>query len=567
MKRQQENYPYYNTRRVNDLKQLVNEAAELYGNKELFVYRRNKEIVSKSFIDFKNDINYFGTALVSQFGFSEEHMAIVAENSYEWLVVYFTAIISHGVFVPIDRELPPEGIANILKISDSSILVVSDNFSVKLADVIPTLDFIKTKIIIGKEKEGYFSFEKLLEIGKEQMEAGNTDFVSLVPITDTLSSLVFTSGTTGTAKGVMLTQANIVSTAINALDSIHIGPSAISVLPYNHTYESTTGILCYVHEGRTIYINESLRMFANNLKEYKPTDMQCVPLIAESLYKKIWSTAEETGKDKTLKKALKISRFLMKHGIDIRRKLFKSVLEGLGGNLSCMICGGAAVKPNIGEFFYDIGITVLVGYGITECSPLVSANRNYFFDFASAGVPIRGCSVKIDSPDENGEGEICVKGENVMMGYYKNPEATANAFKDGWFLTGDIGKIDDKGRIYITGRKKNLIVLKNGKNVYPEEIESYFDESRNIAEIVVYAIRDESDHEAAITAEIFPNMNNVTEDHPLEKVREDIRAEIEEVNKKLPMYKQIKNVTFRDKEFDKTSTKKIKRFAVGQKKA
>ncbi|MPM82037.1 Long-chain-fatty-acid--CoA ligase [bioreactor metagenome] len=241
--------------------------------------------------------------------------------------------------------------------------------------------------------------------------------------------------------------------------------------------------------------------------------------------------------------------------------MFKSIHDSLGGNFTRFICGGAAVKPHICEFFEDIGIEVLTGYGITECSPLVCVNRDYFYDAYSCGVPIRNCSIKINNPNENGEGEICVKGDNVMLGYYKNPVATAAAFEDGWFLTGDIGKIDELGRLFITGRKKNVIVLKNGKNVYPEELESYFDESPYISEIIVFPVTDADNAESMITAEVFPNQDKSAE-YGKEKLEKLIRQEIDTVNSGLPMYKQIKRVQFRNQEFEKTTTRKIKRFAV-----
>ncbi|MEA4832625.1 MAG: AMP-binding protein [Oscillospiraceae bacterium] len=561
MKRQNKNYLYYDTRRVSSFRELLKGCRELYGDKTLFIFKKNGEIIQKSHNEFSHDVDCFGTALMS-LGLGERHVALLSENSYEWLVTYFTVIASNGVFVPIDRDLTPEGVANILKIGDVSMLVISSALAVKMKSVISDNSYIKDVIIIGKNDDPSFaSFEALIEKGDSLLKAGDKSYTSLATDNEVLSSLVYTSGTTGIAKGVMLSEYNIVSTAINALNSMHIHDSCLSVLPYHHTFEATTGILCYMHMGRVIYINENLRALAVNMKNYKPCDMQCVPLVVESIYKRIWATAEEGHKDKILKTLMNASRGLMKIGVDMRKTLFKSIHDSLGGNFTRFICGGAAVKPHICEFFEDIGIEVLTGYGITECSPLVCVNRDYFYDAYSCGVPIRNCSIKINNPNENGEGEICVKGDNVMLGYYKNPVATAAAFEDGWFLTGDIGKIDELGRLFITGRKKNVIVLKNGKNVYPEELESYFDESPYISEIIVFPVTDADNAESMITAEVFPNQDKSAE-YGKEKLEKLIRQEIDTVNSGLPMYKQIKRVQFRNQEFEKTTTRKIKRFAV-----
>lgn len=564
MKRHDKNYPYYQTPKVSDFREMVNTCTEKYGTKLLYKFKQGGEMHEKTYVDFKNDIDGFGTALTTTLGVKNEHIALICENCYDWIVVYYTMMMTNGVFVPVDRELPPEGIANVLRQSESDILVISDTYLTKFADVIETVENVKKVIVIGNKTEGRYSYHTLKEDGKKLVENGDKSFTELKVDVNVLASLVFTSGTTGVSKGVMLTKYNILANALYAMDNLLIDESCLSVLPYHHTFESSMGLICYYYNGSTVYINENLRSVAANLKLYKPHNVLVVPLLVETMYKRIWNTAEESGKAETLKKAIKISNALRKIGIDLRKKLFKSVTDNLGGNLRKFICGGAAIKSNICEFFDDIGITVITGYGISECSPLVSVNRNNFYDFESVGVTSPLCEAKIDEPNENGEGEICVKGGNVMLGYYKNPEATAAAFKDGWFLTGDIGKIDDQGRIYITGRKKNLIVLKNGKNVYPEEIESYFNESKTICELVVYALKDENDHESAITAEIFPNMDLLKDGKTLDQLKAEINDEISAVNAKLPNYKQIKKVTFRDTEFEKTTTKKIKRHVVGK---
>ena len=557
MKRQDSNYPYYQEKNFSTTKELLNFCAKEYDDKVAYMFKRENRVCSVTYTQFFNEINALGTALLSE-GMADRHVAVFGDNSYEWISVYHAVMASNAVLVPVDRELPPEGLTHVMNDGDVSFVFVGSNYFEKLKGILDKLPRVeKVFILDDKPVDGYSSVNQLKARGAELMSNGDRSYIDLRIDPEALTSILFTSGTTGVSKGVMLSQRNICADFSNALKNMHIHSNYLSVLPYHHAYESSMQI-CYLVKGHTICINESLRMFVSNMKLYKPYDILVVPLFVETIYNRIWAQAEEGGKDKMLRKLIAVSKKLRSAGLDVRRKLFKSIYSNFGGNLTRFICGGAPLKPYIAEFFDDIGIEVLTGYGITECSPLVCVNRDYFYDSYSCGIVIPECEMKIKSPDENGEGEILVRGKNVMMGYYKNPEATKEAFDGDWFLTGDIGRIDDKGRLFITGRKKNIIVLKNGKNIYPEEMEYYFAESPNIAEIIVSAVKDSEDNEAYLQAEIFPKPE-VTEKIGREQVEKLIREEVNTVNDKLPNYKHIKKVTFRTEEFEKTTTKKIVR--------
>ena len=378
-----------------------------------------------------------------------------------------------------------------------------------------------------------------------------------------MASIVYTSGTTGKGKGVMLSQKNIVSDMTQGMYLFDITPKTMNVLPPHHTFGSTVNFVGHYSQGSEIYISSGLKHIPDELKEQKPTHLVLVPLFLEALYKRIWATAEKKGQAATLRRMIGFSNGLRKIGIDLRRVLFKSVLDAFGGRLGMIICGGASLNEDIIDTFDAIGITLLNGYGITECSPLISCNRNRYQKRGSVGVPIIGEEVKIKDPDENGEGEICVKGPNVMLGYYKNPEATAAAFdEDGWFRTGDYGKLDEEGWIYITGRLKNVIILSNGKNVYPEEIENEISRIYGVNECIVYAGESRTQpNKEVIVAEIFPDFDELKE-KGIEDVKLYFDNEIKKINSRMVSYKAVKMVKIRDDEFQKNTSRKILRFAI-----
>lgn len=559
-KNRKKNYPYYDVRPCTDMRNLIDESARLFGDRPCIKYKENNEVKTVTYTEFKAEVDAFGTALYS-LGIGKSKIAIIGENSYQWILSYLTVLNSDGVVVPVDKDLPNADTAYILNHAECEAVIYSNAIADKIDAIKAELPKLKVFIRMNgvpSEGSGQHRLRDLVDIGVRLLDEGDTSFISVVPDTKGLKQLMFTSGTTGSSKGVMLSQGTLAFNIQRAQELMLITERCLSVLPYHHSYEATCGVLTMIHHGMTICINESLRALMNNFKLYKPTEMLVVPLYIENFYRRIWAAIEEKGKTATVKKGIKLSNALLKIGIDKRRKLFAEIHETFGGELKAIICGGAPLKPYIVDFFESIGITLINGYGITECGPLISINRNEYHNAESVGLPLRDTEIRIDCPNEDGEGEICVKGPNVMLGYYKNEKATAEVIKDGWFRTGDIGKIDKNGFVYITGRCKNLIVLKNGKNIYPEEIEEFLGEIPLIKEVVVYAAKLSGDAGKALGAEIYPDFDKAKELGVID-IEDEIKRAIHSYNEKQPPYKAVKQIVFRKEEFEKTTSKKIKR--------
>ncbi len=527
------NYPLYPITEISTLKELIYFDTPKSNDKTAFMYSKGKKsTVNITYGQFIHDIECFGTFLYAN-GIKDNHIAVLGENSYEWILTYFATALGGNVIVPIDKDLSVEEINNVLSEADCSVLVYSDTYS----DVADELGASRTDITFINMRQ----MPKLLEIGRGLTESGSRDFLDHRVSTDDLAAIVYTSGTTGISKGVMLTHSNIASNAVAACKNVRAEGSTVCALPLHHTFPFTLGICAILLYRQPIYINKSLKNFADDMLKAQPSYMFLVPMVVETMYKKVWATAREQKKDKALKWLIKVSNFLYSIGIDIRRRLFRSVLDAFGGKLDWVSCGGAAIDEKYIKGFRSFGVNIINGYGITECSPIVASNRPEFWVDGSVGVVVYGCEVKIDDPNGDGEGEILVKGSGVMKGYYKNDAATKAAFKDGWFKTGDIGRYEN-GVLFITGRTKNVIVLSNGKNIYPEELELLLYRIDGIDECMVYG------ENGLITAEIYSRGD-----------REAIEEKIHELNRSLPPYKQISKIKFRDSEFPKTTTKKIKR--------
>ena len=557
------NYEYNKAVKIDTIKELMDLAEKEDGDKIAFEYRNEKDkskIEAITYKEFQYDTYYLGTALL-QLGINKNHIAVIGENSYKWLTVYLTVLKSDSVLVPIDRELPEKDIINILKSSDSEVLFYAGKYEKYIEKFKKELPNIKYFIGFDRNEnlENVLSYKKIMDLGKERYEAGDKSYASIEhKDTNILKLLVYTSGTTGDPKGVMLTEHNLVSCVYYGLQVAEIKTKCLSVLPYHHTYEAVAGILVALHKHATICINDSLKNVLKNLQLYKPDYIYLVPAFTEVFYKNIWGTAKKEGKEAGLKFLIKLSNVLRKMGIDLRGKLFKSIHSAFGGNLKEIICGGAPIRPEIGKFFNDIGVMLLNGYGITECSPLVSVNRPKFNDSSTVGVILPCCEVKIENPNDEGDGEIWVKGDIVMMGYYKDKERTDKVLKDGWFNTEDYGKVNEKGQLVINGRKKNVIVLTNGKNVYPEEIENYILRIPYVEETIVKSVKNDIGQEVALCAEVYLNSDKVKE-LEIENVEEQLKKDISKETKELDSYKHITKIEIRKTEFIKTTTKKIKR--------
>lgn len=523
-------YPYYDVPQVKNLQEMICFCTEKYGNKTAFHYLEKKTEIIKSYRTFFEDVAALCNYFISK-GYKRTHIALLGENSYEWLVCYFAAVNSNNVIVPLDKELSASEIERLISRSDSTVLIYSDTYSQE------------AKINSGIELINMLSLAVIIEENKTAACTSTSFYDNIEVDNDALCAIVYTSGTTAESKGVMLSHKNIASDTVATSKSVRVAETSLLTLPLHHTYGFVASITIPMLIGSSIFINSSTRHLLRDIKYSKPEYIAVVPLIAEVIYKKIWENAKANEKDKLLNILIRVSNALCSVGIDIRRKLFSSVIDGLGGNLKIIVIGGAAIDPKYVKGFNSFGIKALVGYGITECSPVVSTVRNNHYCPESVGTIHPGVNVRIIN------GEIQVSGETVFLGYYKNPEATAEAFDGKWFKTGDIGEIKN-GFLHITGRIKNLIVLSNGKNISPEELEAYFKTSLpEIHEIVVYAKNDN------IAAEIYAEADSF----------EYISATILELNKQLPIYKQIKDVFFRSKEFEKTTTKKIKRTDIGGK--
>ncbi len=554
-----ENSPELN--RPNSIKHLMEIAVSEAGEKIAYKYRTGEGVREVSYKEFQTETFWLGTALASM-GMASGHIGCAAENSYNWILVYLTALQSEGVFCPIDKELIESDLINVVHGGDDEIVFCDKKREENFRAIREQLPNVKYFVCFDREEDDgeFLSFKKLFAKGKELYENGDRSYCNMcTKDIKALKMLIYTSGTTGLAKGVMLSEHNLISLIHYGLKLASIREVGLSVLPYHHSYEAVAGILVALHRHATLCINDSLKRVVKNLALYKPGYMYVVPALMEVLYRRMLASIEEKGKTKTIKIAIKLSRFLRAIGIDVRRKLFKELHNALGGNLVKLVCGGAPLRAEIADFFDDIGIIVTNGYGITECSPLVSVNTDFINDPKTVGLPMECVEIRIDDPNEDDEGEICVKGDIVMLGYYKNEAATAEVFtEDGFFRTGDYGKVNKKGQILITGRKKNIIILGNGKNIYPEELEDYIGGIPYVLENVVYAYRDEDGSEAALAVQcsVDPELLEKEGKEALEaKLKHDVFAALA----KLPTYKQVTKVIIRETPFVITSSKKIRR--------
>lgn len=499
-----------------------------------------------TYIEFYQTVEALGASL-TEMGLGSSHIAIVSENRYDWIVAYLTVLQSAGVFVPIDRQLTTKEKLHLLTDSESEVVFFSKQYLTWFVENKASMPNIKAFICfdIDKDTDGIISYKRLIAEGAK---LDKTAYDSLKSNENELKMLVYTSGTTGIAKGVMLSEHNLVSGVYYGLQVSRIYDTALSILPYHHTYESVCDILVNIHSHATLCINSVMRELVSDMQLYHPTNIYIVPAIAEFIYFLIMKNLKEKGKLKTFKKGVKISKAALRLGIDIRPKLFAELHNLFGGKLRKIVCGGAPIRPEMGEFFNDIGIPMTGGYGITECSPLVSVNDESSNDFNTAGHRLACLQWRIDEPNVEGIGEIAVKGDVVMLGYYKMPDKTAEAIRDGWFFTGDYGYITPDDQICITGRKKNIIVLSNGKNIYPEEIENLIMNIDCISEVVVRGLKNSKGDEHALEAEVYLNE---------EKNESEVKALISEALAELPNYKKITKVVIRKEPFPKTTSNKI----------
>ena len=517
------------------LKELLTFGAETYSEDPAFLYKEKKEEVVVSYRKFKEDVDGLGTWFYRN-GYKNCRIAVFGENSYQWILAHFAATCGKNVIVPIDKDMPSEGIVELLEDSECRFMIYSDQYE-DVAQAVNSMNPEKVRQCNMK------LLTELVEEGRKLIGAGYLEYVQEEIKEDDLASIVYTSGTSGKSKGVMMSHRNFCSNTYGSCDAVDIKRgTALLLLPLHHTFGLVTNVFSPIAYGYPLYINRSLKRLLPDIQDVKPYLLCLVPLMIEVMHKKIWETARKEGKDVTLRRMMKFSDILLKCGIDVRRKLFKPVLDGFGGNLELIVSGGAPIDEKYIRDFRSLGIIVQNGYGITECGPVVAVTRGKFPTIGSVGTPLCCNQIKISK-----EGEILVKGENVMLGYYHNEEENRKAIDGEWLRTGDLGHIQN-GELYITGRIKNLIILSNGENISAESIEDeIYSNIPYVKEVIAYG------ENGAIVAEVYLDEEKAD---AKERIHEDIRA----LNKQLPQVKTIGKVVIRDTEFPKTSTKKIKRY-------
>ncbi len=547
-------YPLYDVQKFSSIREMIDIAVRDAGNKIAYKFKENDTIREITFKEFADTVYSLGAFLNAE-QLSDKRIACIGTNSYNWIVTYLTVLRSCGVFVPIDKDLPEEDILHIIGDCEPSAVFYSGKFEEFFLKHQEKLGGVKYFIGFDLEENNgrFISFKKAVEQGSS---TDKSHFISEQSDPDKLKLLVYTSGTTDNSKGVMLSENNLVASVYNGLRVSRLYDTGLSILPYHHTYEAVSDILVSFHNHSTLCINENLTSIMKNMLIYKPSYIYVVPAIAETIYKRIMRNIRNEGFTEQFQSLIDTSRKLLSEDVDKRRELFGFIHEMFGSRLKKIVCGGAPVRADVAEFFIDTGFDFINGYGITECSPLVCANHDSFNSFETVGIRLPCIELKIDSPDNDGIGEICVKGDVVMLGYYKNPSLTSEVLRDGWFYTGDYGYINGNDQLIISGRKKNLIVLNNGKNICPEEIESYIQNVDYVTEVVVYSVKDDNGIETALSAEVYIEEGN--------KAPSEVLQSIRKVCIQLPKYKQISTVVIRDSAFPKTSSNKIRRHTLTQ---
>ena len=553
----------YDVKEFKNIREIINNSIEKYPENKAFIIKnkdKNKEKYTNiTYREFGEQINSFGSALINR-GLKNKHIAVISPNRYEWALTYYAVLNGTGILVPLDKGLPDSEIESLLQRSHSNAVIFDKKYEEIMKQIKENKTTSVTEFICMDENDTFPSINELLTEGKELLNQGYREFLDAKINEEEMSIILFTSGTTSASKAVMLSHKNIASNlyALNSAEKIYDTDVNLAFLPFHHTFGST-GLLFFLSNGATNVFCDGIRHIQSNLKEYKVTTFVCVPLLLEAMYKKIMKEIEKQGKEKLIKKIIPITNFLLKLKIDIRRKVFKDIINSLGGNIRFIVSGASGIDKKVAKGFNDFGILTVQGYGLTETSPVLSAENENCIRYGSIGYPMANVEIKIDNPNEEGIGEIIAKGPNVMLGYYENEEATNEVIVDGWFHTGDLAYRDKDGYIFIAGRKKNVIVLKNGKNIYPEELEILINDLPYVEESMVFGMPKEDD--LVVSAKIvynkeFKEKNNYTE----EELREKIRQDKKDINKELPTYQHIKNIIVTDEPMIKTTTAKVKRY-------
>ena len=546
-----------------NVKEIIQYASSQYPENTAFTIKhKNDKDVKYEKITYKQldeQIKALGTALL-HLGLKDKRVAIIGKNRYEWALSYITTLNGVGIAVPLDKGLPEQEIILSLQRSKADVIIFEEN----MIDLMKKIKIEKSTklsayiLMDDKKEEGFLNINELINVGKDLIEHGDTSYIDAKIDNNKMSVILFTSGTTALAKAVMISHRNIASNvaALKFEQPFCPTDTNIAFLPFHHMYGSTCLILMLSAGANNVFC-DGLRYIQDNLKEYKVSVFVCVPLILEAMHKKIMNVVDKTGQRKKLEFGKKLSNALLKIGIDVRRKIFKTILDELGGEVRAVISGAAALNKQVAEDFNAWGIYTVQGYGLTETAPVVSGENIHTIGYNSCGKPLCNVEVKIDNPNDEGIGEIAVRGPNVMLGYYENEEATKEVLKNGWFYTGDLGYLGKKGHIYIAGREKSVIVLKNGKNIYPEEIETLISELPYVAENMVFGYPKDDD--LILSAKIVYN-NEYFKDKSKKEIEKIIWNDIKKINSTLTVFKHIKKIIVTDEPMIKTTTAKVKRF-------
>ena len=560
--------------KISSLKDMFEKSVEKFGDKPAFKFKTDVEgeIRTISYKEFADDVNAFGTKLID-LGLKGKRIAVISENRYEWAVSYLAVVCGTGVAVPLDRALPEAEIRSLIERSEVEAIVYSKNYDEIMRKLVfEDNDKNKLKHYISMDLESksgkVYSQKELIESGKKLLENGNTEFTSAEIDPEEMQIMLFTSGTTSKSKAVALCHRNICANLMDIASVIKVdeNDTFLSFLPLHHTFECTVGFLYPIYKGSSIAYCDGIRHIQENLKEYQISTMISVPVLFETMYKKVLKSVEKQGKLETLKKGIKISNFLLKLHIDVRKKLFKELHDNFGGKLRLFVSGAAALDVGTEIGFNELGITTYAGYGLTETSPVIAAENDRYRRYGSVGKVFPSIDIKILDADEDGIGEITVKAPSVMLEYYNNEEATNETIEDGWLRTGDLGYLDKDGYLFITGRKKSVIVLKNGKNIFPEEIEALIDKLEGIKESMVYGMPSKEDKDdLTLCAKIVYDkeiIKDILETEDENKIKEYVDNHIKDMNKTMPAYKciSVNNIFVTDEELIKTTTLKVKRY-------
>ncbi len=554
---------------INDLKDMLKKSGELYGDRPAYKFKTEVEnefrVITHK--EFRYEVDCLGTKLIDM-GLKNKRIAVISENRYEWALAYLAVACGTGIVVPLDKSLPENEIESLIKRSEVEAIFYStkyDNIMKKIQDEGQTKLQYFISMDLQEKNENIYSEKELTDQGKELLEKGNTEFINAEIDSGSMGIMLFTSGTTAMSKAVALSHKNICANLMDIASVLEINErdTMLSFLPLHHTFECTTGFLYPMYKGACVVYCEGIRHIADNIKEYKVTAMVSVPILFENMYKKVMKGIEKKGKLDTVKKGIKISNTLLRFGIDVRKKLFKEIHDILGGKVRLFVNGAAALDREVEKGFNELGFRIVQGYGLTETSPVLSTGNDKYERIGSVGKVFPSVQVKIDNPNEEGIGEIVVKGPNVMLGYYENEEATNEVLKDGWFYTGDLGYLDKDEYLYITGRKKDVIVLKNGKNIYPEELEALVGRIDGVKECMVYGKPEEDDEaDLKICVKIVYDAEEIKEvfgAQTEQEISDYLWEKVKEVNKKMPAYKYIREIIFTEEELIKTTTQKVKR--------